>query len=1423
MDNSQYQAKLLFFLIAQIFLSMPLLGVQEKSLNTQNENEASQIQDASDEENDIQKNAGKFNCTYKECNNNKGLGYTSRPALDNHKLTIHAACPWCNKKEKFESLLELYEHAKKEHPQKPCNYCELCKNFITNHENGYTRHQKYCQTNLKKLSKKKSSTSDFNCFIKSCKNNLGKGFKDQSSLNGHTLRIHSACPWCDEQQKSDSVYQLYEHIEKKHSNEDCYFCKICKIFITNARGDYKTHKAYCKENPKKAPLNLLCSIKNCKKNKGKAFNDKRDLDSHVLKTHKICPWCKDEKIYPSTELLHKHTLEKHNDAACHLCELCKKYITTSKAHHNRHKASCKKKLVPTNNPTLNNVKSDNNDSNLNKKQLSKNKRSPEAKKDSPKSLPKKSANKHDKIRVFKTKPALDNHLLKVHISCPLCTTKSSYESHQELCDHVIAEHIGQSFYYCKFCEKFTTTDSRLYDKHQRRCNPDKNSEQEENKGHFNCPLTDCDNNNKKGFDNRNSFDNHMVFEHKICHLCEGKKKVTKFKTTLNLLNHIQKKHPEIKYYYCDTCKTFITRFYSGYRTHALECLKSKEPPLLLHCPIQDCDNNLGKGFLTEASLNNHLLSRHKLCSWCNDKKQFETSAKLYDHIITAHQHVHCYYCSICQTTELTDAELHKIHCNIPAFKKIPTAPENQVTQSTESSTLDTIDDSQQDCTFLKTQSSNHQDSAEIFECPWCTMAPFDIQEKFLEHIRINHPGSQLYYCQDCECAVTSFDEYLKRHDYNPDALPTTLSTMKCSAEYKPDQKSRNKIQDKLENKTCHFCNKVFLHKEELVAHYWNFHDKTWVHTCTCKFLTLEATIFHKHKQGGCKPWTFNKPKSLKPKTTPKKIKPIGINQEPASNKKLIQKFSLDNNNEKKNKAISSSQDNDKTKSGRYYSCDWCEEYTTSDFIKYEKHIKKCSHDDIVFSLNDATKKRNRRNKNQSLNHHKKRKISIDKPEKLDTQNKEEDFIPEKIAILHDEVAHVKSVDHEAIAEKNNTTQDHENLEPLDTKMVTLLPKILPHQGIKNESGSDCFINASLQILGNIPEFEKALSQKSYPENSIPGKLITFLNSLRTEENTLSGSNDLRKYIVENTDLEDLKNMGNGQHDAQEFLSILLSLFKDELKSVFEMEHESTLSCNTGCYNNQTVDPSWLLSLEIPPQRKDCSLELNVLIKNFFGKTETINDFSCISCHQRGAQRTITPAKFPPVLVIAPKRFEYDQQKNTPTRMNTPISTEEKIFLTDKNQTVTYQLIGVITHTGNITRGHCIACVKDSSNNTWYEYNDSVRTKISIDTVTQASKNPYIYFYRCTDKKDKTDPQKPLPITSTNPAYPDIQMQDDNSLPETEVTSSLPYASFFDEPGMIDEQNKKFVNYAPDEENQNLEEPSSQNYRCGQYPTCTLCI
>ena len=97
------------------------------------------------------------------------------------------------------------------------------------------------------------------------------------------------------------------------------------------------------------------------------------------------------------------------------------------------------------------------------------------------------------------------------------------------------------------------------------------------------------------------------------------------------------------------------------------------------------------------------------------------------------------------------------------------------------------------------------------------------------------------------------------------------------------------------------------------------------------------------------------------------------------------------------------------------------------------------------------------------------------------------------------------------------------------------------------------------------------------------------------------------------------------------------------------------------------------------------------------------------------------------LMIQLNRFDKKHGK-----INTPVIFPEKLKLKSEesqNKKESFQLYGVISHTGDVGGGHYIAVVKDKVSGEWFEANDNRVKKLRLTQVLKNYKNTgYILFY-----------------------------------------------------------------------------------------------
>lgn len=166
-----------------------------------------------------------------------------------------------------------------------------------------------------------------------------------------------------------------------------------------------------------------------------------------------------------------------------------------------------------------------------------------------------------------------------------------------------------------------------------------------------------------------------------------------------------------------------------------------------------------------------------------------------------------------------------------------------------------------------------------------------------------------------------------------------------------------------------------------------------------------------------------------------------------------------------------------------------------------------------------------------------------------------------------------------------------------------------------------------------------------------------------------------------------------------------------------------------------------------------------------------NRFMCEKCNVRQrCEKRLTIHRWPPVLVIQIKRFQYttytreklatsvkfptqglnigsflshpssslnQSTTDTPLDGNNPSSVGIGGCGGVDNESTTYDLFGVSNHMGGLGGGHYTAnCKHDHLGCKWFNYNDSNVSPLSSERELQSSV-AYVLFYKQRDKK-KTD-------------------------------------------------------------------------------------
>ena len=144
------------------------------------------------------------------------------------------------------------------------------------------------------------------------------------------------------------------------------------------------------------------------------------------------------------------------------------------------------------------------------------------------------------------------------------------------------------------------------------------------------------------------------------------------------------------------------------------------------------------------------------------------------------------------------------------------------------------------------------------------------------------------------------------------------------------------------------------------------------------------------------------------------------------------------------------------------------------------------------------------------------------------------------------------------------------------------------------------------------------------------------------------------------------------------------------------------------------------------------ISLNDLFE-ILGEEELLDEnnlWFCENCKKKQkAEKKLEIYKTPKILIIQIKRF--NRIKKLETKVDFPIKNldiNKYIISEDKNKNIKYDLFAVANHYGSLNFGHYTAICKNSLNDKWYEFNDSMVSEIK-DISRIISENAYVLFYK----------------------------------------------------------------------------------------------
>jgi len=304
----------------------------------------------------------------------------------------------------------------------------------------------------------------------------------------------------------------------------------------------------------------------------------------------------------------------------------------------------------------------------------------------------------------------------------------------------------------------------------------------------------------------------------------------------------------------------------------------------------------------------------------------------------------------------------------------------------------------------------------------------------------------------------------------------------------------------------------------------------------------------------------------------------------------------------------------------------------------------------------------------------------------------------------------------------------------DLRAAALSPSLVS-TGIKN-LGNTCYMNAQLQCAFHIPLIRQLAMESTKEDSADDGE--------ETPDTTAAESD--AKVALRELFLEMILAATNGssavtprsfcvrlgippmvQQDSQEFWKLLLpALEQEEITDLYKGSFESYITALDGSGRERRREELYLdLSLDIGK-----SPTLMDSLKEGFGEPELLSNTEGNGWRpEKGAEKvdahkgsSLIAAGLPPILQFHMKRFTYDWQTDSMTKLNSRLEFPLELDLsticksidgTEGGETI-YDLQGVVIHVGKYGMGHYYAYVRpDPTSDQWFRFNDD-----HVEAVTE---------------------------------------------------------------------------------------------------------
>lgn len=205
-----------------------------------------------------------------------------------------------------------------------------------------------------------------------------------------------------------------------------------------------------------------------------------------------------------------------------------------------------------------------------------------------------------------------------------------------------------------------------------------------------------------------------------------------------------------------------------------------------------------------------------------------------------------------------------------------------------------------------------------------------------------------------------------------------------------------------------------------------------------------------------------------------------------------------------------------------------------------------------------------------------------------------------------------------------------------------------------------------------------------------------------------------------------------QQDVQELSRKLMERMEEKMKGtkvqhvlpeLFRGKLKTYISCINVPYESSRVEDFWDLQLNVRGNPDvAASFKDYISVEKMDGENQY---FAGDEYKLQDANKGVIFESFPEVMHLQLKRFEYDFMRDAMTKVNDRYEFPEIIDLApflskdaEMSEPWTYQLHGVLVHSGDLNAGHYYAFLKPTKDGCFYKYDDDKVTRATMREVLE---------------------------------------------------------------------------------------------------------